>query len=51
MAVTEKTEACEVMLAEISKGTTVATEKKGQALEKGAEIEEQSKIIVVEKVR
>ena len=37
------------MLAEISEGTVIATEKKTLAQAKGVEIEEQSKIIVVEK--
>ena len=50
VAVTEKTEACEIMLEEISQGTIVATDKKKLAQSKGTEIEEQSKIIVVEKV-
>ena len=51
VAVTEKTEACEIMLAEISTGTKVATEKKTLAVEKGKEIEEQSKEIAVQKVK
>ncbi|XP_067660223.1 dynein axonemal heavy chain 10-like [Haliotis asinina] len=49
IAVTEKTAACEALLEEISSGTTQATEKKQLAQKKGHEIEEQSKIIVVEK--
>ena len=50
VAVTEKTEACEALLAEIAAGTTQAQEKKAMAQQKGKEIEEQSKIIAVEKV-
>lgn len=50
VAVTEKTEACEVLLVEISSRTIQATEKKQLAQSKGKEIAEQSKIIVVEKV-
>ena len=50
VAVTEKTEACETMLAEIAQGTEEATQKKTLAQEKGKEIEEQSVIIVSEKV-
>ena len=50
VAVTEKTAACEEMLAEISSGTEQAEKKKSFALAKGTEIEEQSKIIAVEKV-
>ena len=50
VAVTEKTEACEALLAEIAAGTTQAQEKKAMAQQKGKEIEEQSKIISVEKV-
>ncbi|KAL3856163.1 hypothetical protein ACJMK2_010948 [Sinanodonta woodiana] len=49
VAVTEKTAACEKLLAEISSGTTRATEKKKLAEAKGKEIEEQSKVIEVEK--
>lgn len=51
VAVTEKTAACEVMLETIAEGSKTATEKKELAVAKGTEIEEQSKIIVVEKVR
>lgn len=50
VAVTEKTAACEAMLETIAEGSKTATEKKEMAVAKGAEIEEQSKIIVVEKV-
>lgn len=50
MAVTEKTEACEIMLQEISVNSKVATEKKAMAEQKAKEIEEQSKVIMVEKV-
>ena len=50
VAVTEKTDACEKLLAEISSGTTIAEEKKTLAIAKGKEIEEQSKVIAVEKV-
>ncbi|XP_064619187.1 dynein axonemal heavy chain 10-like isoform X2 [Lineus longissimus] len=49
VAVTEKTEACESLLADITSGTEQATEKKAMAMAKGQEIEEQSKIISVEK--
>jgi dynein heavy chain len=51
IAVTEKTEACESLLADITSGTEQATDKKQMAEAKGQEIEEQSKIISVEKVR
>ena len=50
VAVTEKTAACEALLEEISVGTHQATEKKKLAQAKGKDIEEQSKIIMVEKV-
>ena len=50
VAVTEKTAACESLLETIAEGSKTATEKKELAVAKGAEIEEQSKIIVVEKV-
>ena len=50
VAVTEKTEACEILLEEILSGTEQATQKKKLAQIKGKEIEEQNKIIVVEKV-
>ncbi|XP_070572584.1 dynein axonemal heavy chain 10-like isoform X2 [Ptychodera flava] len=49
VAVTEKTEACEKLLEEISSGTAQATDKKQIAVAKGIEIEEQSKVIAVEK--
>ena len=51
VAVTEKTEACEILLEEISSRTAQATEKKDEAIIKGKEIEDQAKIIGVEKVR
>lgn len=47
--VDEATRACEAMLAEIEKGTTVATEKKEVVSIRSKEVEEQSKIISVEK--
>ena len=50
VAVTEKTEGCERLLSEIAAGTTQAESKKKMALEKGTEIEVQSKVIVIEKV-
>lgn len=50
VAVTEKTAACEKMLAIIAEGTKSASDKKVIAETKGKEIAEQSKIIVVEKV-
>lgn len=50
VAVKEKTEACESLLREISASTQQAEEKKKMAVEKGKEIEEQNKIIQVEKV-
>ena len=50
MAVTEKTEACENLLAEIAAGTGQAQEKKAMAEQKGKEIAVQSAIIQVEKV-
>lgn len=50
MAVAEKSEACEIMLEEISTGTVQATEKKSLAESKGKEIEEQNVIIAKEKV-
>ncbi|ELU10552.1 hypothetical protein CAPTEDRAFT_221643 [Capitella teleta] len=49
VAVTEKTAACETLLAEISSGTEMATQKKKMAINKGKEIEVQSKVIAVEK--
>ena len=51
IAVKEKSASCEEMLEDISTKTEIATEKKDLAQTKGKEIEEQSKIIVVEKVR
>lgn len=39
------------MLETIAEGSKTATEKKEMAVAKGTEIEEQSKIIAVEKVR
>ena len=50
VAVKEKTEACEALLAEIATGTAQAQDKKAMSEQKGKEIEEQSKIIAVEKV-
>ena len=50
VAVTEKSEACEKLLAEISIHTEQATTKKQLAVAKKEEIAEQNKIIVVEKV-
>ncbi|ESO91629.1 hypothetical protein LOTGIDRAFT_122204, partial [Lottia gigantea] len=49
VAVREKTAACQELLEEIAIGTKQATEKKEMAQKKGKEIEEQNKIIVVEK--
>eukprot|EP00062_Callorhinchus_milii_P021625 gi/632978548/ref/XP_007905975.1/ PREDICTED: dynein heavy chain 10, axonemal [Callorhinchus milii] len=46
----EKTEACEMLLAEIAANTAVAEEKRQLAEEKAAEIEEQNKVIAVEKM-
>ncbi|XP_009299843.1 dynein axonemal heavy chain 10 [Danio rerio] len=45
----EKTSACEILLEEICANTAVAEEKKTLAEEKAKEIEEQNKVIVVEK--
>uniref|UniRef100_UPI00398F6830 dynein axonemal heavy chain 10 isoform X2 n=1 Tax=Pristiophorus japonicus TaxID=55135 RepID=UPI00398F6830 len=45
----EKTQACELLLAEIAMNTAVAEEKRQLAVEKAAEIEEQNKVIAVEK--
>ncbi|XP_043925694.1 dynein axonemal heavy chain 10 [Protopterus annectens] len=45
----EKSAACEALLQEIASNTAVAEEKKKLAQEKAAEIEEQNKIIAVEK--
>lgn len=50
VAVTEKSEACEKLLAEISQNTEKAMEKKQMAEAKKEEINQQNKIIVVEKV-
>ncbi len=50
VAVTEKSEACERLLAEISENTGKAIEKKQMAEAKKEEIAEQNKLIVVEKV-
>lgn len=50
VAVTEKTESCEILLAEISERTGIATEKKQLALGKKTEIAEQNVQIVKEKV-
>ncbi|XP_054851851.1 dynein axonemal heavy chain 10 [Eublepharis macularius] len=45
----EKSAACEALLAEIASNTAIAEEKKKLAEEKAIEIEEQNKIIAVEK--
>ena len=50
VAVTEKSEACEKLLAEISVNTEKAIEKKQLAEAKKDEIAEQNKLIVIEKV-
>ena len=50
IAVTEKTESCEKLLAEIAQRTGIATEKKQLALGKKKEIAEQNVQIVKEKV-
>ena len=50
VAVTEKTESCEKLLAEIAARTEVATEKKHLALAKKNEIAEQNVQIIKEKV-
>ena len=50
VAVTAKTAACEALLEEIAAGTTQASEKKEIAQSKGKEMEEQSVVIVKEKV-
>ena len=50
VAVGEKTEACEILLGEISSRTGKATDKKQAAEGKSKEIEEQSVVIAVEKV-
>ncbi|KAF8560792.1 hypothetical protein P879_08220 [Paragonimus westermani] len=49
IAVTEKTQACEALLAEITSSSQLATEKKELAVMKGKEIEVQSKEIGIEK--
>ncbi|KAF5404253.1 Dynein axonemal heavy chain 10 [Paragonimus heterotremus] len=49
VAVTEKTQACEALLAEITSSSQLATEKKELAVMKGKEIEVQSKEIGIEK--
>ncbi|KAM6052185.1 dynein axonemal heavy chain 10 [Chlamydotis macqueenii] len=49
IVVAEKSTACEALLQEISSNTEVAEEKKKLAEEKAGEIEEQNKIIAVEK--
>nr|WAW84832.1 axonemal dynein heavy chain 10 [Halisarca dujardinii] len=49
VAVTEKSEACDVLLVDITAKTTEANEKKELAKKKGTDIEEQNKIIAVEK--
>nr|XP_057927446.1 dynein axonemal heavy chain 10-like isoform X3 [Doryrhamphus excisus] len=46
----EKSSACETMLVEIASNTTVAEEKKTLAEDKAKEIEEQNKVIAVEKL-
>ena len=46
VAVTEKTLACETLLADITKKTEAATEKKELATAKATEIEEQNKVII-----
>ena len=51
VAVTEKTESCEILLAEIAERTGIATEKKQLALGKKNEIAEQNVQIVKEKVK
>ena len=50
VAVTEKSEACEALLADISTKTTEANEKKSLAEAKGVEIEQQNVVIAKEKV-
>ena len=50
VAVTEKTESCEVLLSEIAGRTEIATEKKQMAIGKKEEIAEQNIIIAKEKV-
>ena len=50
VAVTEKSEACEILLTDITAKTTEANEKKELAEKKSVDIEEQNKVIAVEKV-
>ena len=50
VAVTEKSAACETLLAEISENTEKAIEKKQMAEAKKEEIAVQNEVIVVEKV-
>lgn len=50
VAVTEKSEACEALLADITVKTTEANEKKELAEAKGVEIEQQNVVIAKEKV-
>ena len=50
VAVTEKSEACEALLVDITAKTTEANEKKELAEKKSVDIEEQNKVIAVEKV-
>ena len=49
VAVTQKSEACEVLLKDISAKTEMGKEKQQMAQAKGVEIEEQNKVIAVEK--
>jgi dynein heavy chain len=49
VAVTEKSEACEALLVDITAKTTEANEKKELAEKKSVDIEEQNKVIAVEK--
>eukprot|EP00731_Ephydatia_muelleri_P035324 Em0114g8a len=49
VAVTQKSEACEVLLKDISSKTEMGKEKQQMAQAKGVEIEEQNKVIAVEK--
>lgn len=49
-AVTKKTAACEELLSDISSKTEQAKEKQQMAQAKSTEIEEQNKVIAVEKV-
>ena len=50
VAVTEKSTACNVLLEDIQSKTSQANEKKELAEKKSIEIEEQNKVIAVEKV-